>query len=82
MYASSDFAGSAAKYTVQSESFNKIKDSASAAVSAIESLNKAMETDRDPTEQANQFNTAMMAMSTGSRKKTSRCHKSWTCKKD
>jgi TP901 family phage tail tape measure protein len=64
MYASSDFAGSAAKFTVQSEAFNKIKDSASAAVSAIESLNKAMETDRDPTEQANQFNTAMMAIST------------------
>jgi TP901 family phage tail tape measure protein len=64
MYASSDFSGSAAKYTVQSEAFNKIKDSASAAVSAIESLNAAMATDRDPTEQANQFNTAMMAIST------------------
>jgi TP901 family phage tail tape measure protein len=64
MYASSDFAGSAAKFTVQSEAFNKIKDSATAAVSAIQSLNKAMQTDRDPTEQANQFNTAMMAIST------------------
>jgi len=64
MYASSDFAGSAAKFTVQSDAFNKIKDSATAAVSAIESLNKAMATDRDPTEQANQFNTAMMAIST------------------
>ena len=71
MYASSDFAGSAAKFTVQSEAFNKIKDSASAAVSAIESLNKAMETDRDPTEQANQFNTAMMAMSTDLEKRQS-----------
>jgi TP901 family phage tail tape measure protein len=64
MYASSDFASSAAKYTVASDGFNKIKDTASAAASAIESLNKAMETDRDPTEQANQLNTAMMAIST------------------
>jgi len=71
MYASSDFAGSAAKFTVQSEAFNKIKDSASAAVSAIESLNKAMATDRDPTEQANQFNTAMMAISTDLEKRQS-----------
>ena len=64
MYASSDFASSAAKYTVASDGFNKIKDTASAAASAIESLNKAMQTDRDPTEQANQLNTAMMAIST------------------
>jgi TP901 family phage tail tape measure protein len=81
MYASSDFAGSAAKYTVQSESFNKIKDSASAAVSAIESLNKAMETDRDPTEQANQFNTAMMAMSTDLEKRQADAIKAGRAKK-
>lgn len=71
MYASSDFASSAAKYTVASDGFNKIKDTASAAASAIESLNKAMESDRDPTEQANQLNTAMMAISTDLEKRQS-----------
>ena len=81
MYASSDFAGSAAKYTVQSEAFNKIKDSASAAVSAIESLNKAMATDRDPTEQANQFNTAMMALSTDLEKRQADAIKAGRAKK-
>ena len=64
MYAASKFSASAAKYTVNSDDFNKIKDSASAAVSAVESLNRAMLTDRDPTEQANQLNTTMMAIST------------------
>ena len=71
MYASSDFSSSAAKYTVASDGFNEIKDSASAAASAIKSLNKAMETDRDPTEQANQLNTAMMAISTDLEKRQS-----------
>ena len=64
MYAASDFKGNAAGYTVRSDAFNKIKDSASAAVSAIESLNTAMDSNLDPTEQANQLNTAMMALST------------------
>lgn len=64
MYATSDFKANAAGYTVRSDGFNKIKDSASAAVSAIESLNTAMATGRDPKEQANQLNTAMMALST------------------
>ena len=64
MYASSNFAANASKFTVGSEKFNKIKDSATAAISAINSLNRAMATDRDPTEQANQLNTAMMALST------------------
>jgi TP901 family phage tail tape measure protein len=64
MYAASDFKGNAAGYTVRSDAFNAIKDSASAAVSAIQSLNTAMDSNLDPTEQANQLNTAMMALST------------------
>jgi len=64
MYAASKFASSASKYTVNSDDFNAIKDSATAAISAVKSLNKAMLTDRDPTEQANQLNTTMMAIST------------------
>ena len=64
MYAASKFASGAAKYTVGNDEFNNIKDSASAAVSAIKSLNAAMEQGKDPTEQANQLNTAMMALST------------------
>jgi hypothetical protein len=64
MYAASKFAASAAKYTVSNDDFNAVKDSASAAVSAIKSLNAAMAQGKDPTEQANQLNTAMMALST------------------
>jgi len=65
MYAASKFAASAGAYTVGSKGeFNNIKDSASAAVSAIKNLNAAMEQGKDPTEQANQLNTAMMALST------------------
>ena len=65
MYASSEFASIAAKVTVGSKGkFNEIKDTATAAASALESLNAAMNSDRDPTEQANQLNTAMMALST------------------
>jgi len=65
MYASSEFASIASKVTVGSKGkFNEIKDTASAAASALESLSKAMNSDRDPTEQANQLNTAMMALST------------------
>ena len=64
MYAASDFAPNAAAWTVSSDGFNKIKDTASAAASAIESLTTAMATNRDATEQANQLNTAMMALST------------------
>jgi hypothetical protein len=64
MYAASDFKGNAAGYTVRSDAFNAIKDSATAAVSAIQSLNTAMDSNLDPTEQANQLNTAMMALST------------------
>lgn len=82
MYASSDFKGSAAKFTIQSEGFNKIKDTASAAVSAIESLNKAMATNRDPNEQANQFNTAMMALSTDLEKRQADAIKAGRSKKN
>jgi TP901 family phage tail tape measure protein len=65
MYASSEFASIASKVTVGSKGkFNEIKDTATAAASALESLNAAMATDRDPTEQANQLNTALMALST------------------
>jgi TP901 family phage tail tape measure protein len=64
MYAASDFAPNAAAYTVSSKGFNDIKDTASAAASAIDSLTTAMATNRDATEQANQLNTAMMALST------------------
>jgi hypothetical protein len=64
MYAASKFAFAAAKYTVSNKGFNSIKDSASAAASAVESLNKAMESKRDPKEQFNQLNTTMMALST------------------
>ena len=64
MYAASKFAFAAAKYTVSNEGFNSIKDSASAAESAVKSLNKAMESKRDPKEQFNQLNTTMMALST------------------
>jgi len=64
MYAASDLAPNAAAYTVRSQGFNDIKDTASAAASAIDSLTTAMETNRDATEQANQLNTAMMALST------------------
>jgi hypothetical protein len=64
MYAASDFAPSAAKYTVASDGFNAIKDTATAAKAAIDDLNTAMKNGIDPTEQANQLNTAMMALST------------------
>jgi TP901 family phage tail tape measure protein len=64
MYASSNFASGAAKYTVASKAFNDIKDTATAAAAAIKTLNEAMLTNRDPKEQANQLNTAMMALST------------------
>jgi len=64
MYAASKFAFAAAKYTVSNKGFNSIKDSASAAESAVKSLNKAMESRRDPKEQFNQLNTTMMALST------------------
>ena len=64
MYAASDFAPNAAAYTISSKGFNDIKDTASAAASAIDSLTTAMATNRDATEQANQLNTAMMALST------------------
>ena len=64
MYAASDFAPNAAAWTVSSKGFNDIKDTASAAASAIDSLTDAMATNRDATEQANQLNTAMMALST------------------
>jgi TP901 family phage tail tape measure protein len=64
MYALSDQSANAAAYTVRSQGFNDIKDTASAAASAIDSLTTAMATNRDATEQANQLNTAMMALST------------------
>jgi TP901 family phage tail tape measure protein len=64
MYAASDFAPNAAAWTVRSQGFRDIKDTASAAAQAIEDLTTAMETNRDATEQANQLNTAMMALST------------------
>jgi TP901 family phage tail tape measure protein len=64
MYAASDFAPNAAAYTIRSDGFNKIKDTASAASSAIDSLSLAMANNLDATEQANQLNTAMMALST------------------
>jgi TP901 family phage tail tape measure protein len=64
MYAASKFAFAASKYTIQNKEFNSIKDSASAAAKAVEALNKAMESNRDPKEQFNQLNTTMMALST------------------
>jgi len=64
MYALSDQSANAAAYTVRSQGFNDIKDTASAAASAIDSLTTAMATNRNATEQANQLNTAMMALST------------------
>ena len=64
MYTASKFAFAASKYTIQNKEFNSIKDSASAAAKAVEALNKAMETGRDPKEQFNQLNTTMMALST------------------
>jgi TP901 family phage tail tape measure protein len=61
MYAVSKFAGSAAEYTVASAGFNSIKTSIDAAVGALRTYNDAVKNKLDPTEQANAFNTALIA---------------------
>jgi hypothetical protein len=61
MYAVSNFSSSAAEYTVASKGFNSIKTSIDAAVGALRTFNDAVEDELDPTEQANAFNTALLA---------------------
>jgi TP901 family phage tail tape measure protein len=61
MYSVSKFASSAAEYTVASKGFNSIKTSIDAAVGALRTFNSAVEDELDPTEQANAFNTALLA---------------------
>ena len=64
LYAVSKFASSAAEYTVASEGFNSIKTSIDAAVGALRTYNDAVKNKLDPTEQANAFNTALIATQT------------------
>ncbi len=61
LYAVSNFSSSAAEYTVASKGFNSIKTSIDAAVGALRTFNSAVKNELDPTEQANAFNTALLA---------------------
>ena len=61
MYAVSKFSASAAEYTIASAGFNSIKTSIDAAVGALRTYNDAVKNKLDPTEQANAFNTALIA---------------------